>query len=158
MDKSSIAIGTILFVIFMFPIFYVLLNQKSRERKFKSELNKLASENGLKIDQFESFGHLSLGLDSNNKKLLVIEADSKIARRLIDLNHVKQVHLEKKTLKAGASKERIVHLGLEIFNKNSSEATEILFYDEDDYESTDADIRLHTARRWDELIQKNLAS
>jgi len=158
MDKSSITIGTLLFVIFMFPIFYVLLNQKSRERKFKSELNKLASENRLKIDQFESFGHLSLGLDSINKKLLVIESDAKIAHKIIDLNHVSQVNLEKKTLKAGASKERIVHLGLEIFNKSSADTTEILFYDEDDYESTDADIRLHTARRWDELIQKNLAS
>lgn len=143
-------------LIFMFPIFYVLIKQKSKEAKFKRELNKLASENGLKLDRFETIGHLSLGLDSSNKKLVIIDTKTEVNHEIIDLKKVKQVYLATKTLRE-ASKERIIHLGLEISNQNSSKITEIIFYDEEDYESTDADIRLQEAKKWDELLQKNLA-
>ncbi|MDR5591433.1 hypothetical protein [Christiangramia sp. SM2212] len=157
MDKSSIMIGTFLLVIFMFPILYVLLKQKSREAKFKKELNKLASENGLVLDRFETFGHLSLGLDSTNKKLVVIDPKSEIDHEVIDLKKVNKINLAKRTQKGENRKERIIHLGIEIAEMNSPKLTEIVFYDEDDYESTDAEIRLHEAKKWDDLLHKNLA-
>lgn len=57
----------------MFPILYVVLKQKATESKIKKELDKIALKNGLKLDKFETFGHLSLGLDSSQKKLVIID-------------------------------------------------------------------------------------
>lgn len=157
MDKTSLMIGTLLFVVFMFPIIYVLLKQKSNETKHKKALNKIASDQGLKLDKFETYGHLSLGLDSSAKKLIVI--DPKIAEQpeVIDLKNVSRVNISKTLQPGSRNKERIIHLGLEISDKNSKKTTEITFYDEDDYESIDAEIRLNEARQWDEILQKNLA-
>jgi len=149
-------IGIALLLVFMLPILYVLIKQKSREANFKRELNKLASANGLKLDRFETIGHLSLGLDTSSKKLVIIDPKTEVDHEVIDLKKVRQVSLAKKTLRE-SSKERIIHLGLEIADQNSAKITEIVFYDEDDYESTDADIRLQEAKKWDDLLQKNLA-
>lgn len=156
MDKTSLMIGTLLLIVFMFPILYIVLKQKSKEAKFRKELNRLAAENGIKLDKFETIGHLSLGLDSSSKKLVIIDPKTEVDHEIIDLKNVSQVHLAKKTLRE-ASKERIIHLGLEIADLNSRKITEIIFYDEDDYESTDAEIRLNEARKWDDILQKNLA-
>ncbi|SDS40724.1 hypothetical protein [Gramella sp. MAR_2010_147] len=157
MDKSSLMIGMLLLIVFMFPILYVILKQKATESKIKKELDKIALKNGLKLDKFETFGHLSLGLDSSQKKLVIIDPKAIIDHEVIDLKKVSQVRLAKKILKQEFSKERIIHLGLEIVEKNSSKITEIIFYDEDDYESIDAEIRLHNAKEWDDLLQKSLA-
>lgn len=157
MDKFSIMIGTVLLIVFMFPIIYVLVKQKSKEAKLKNEVKTLASQHGLNIDRFETFGHLSLGLDSNNKKLVVLDPKTEIDHEIIDLKKVNKINLAKRILKDENRKEHIIHLGLEILERDSARLTEIVFYDEDDYESTDAEIRLHEAQKWDDILQKNLA-
>ena len=157
MDKSSLMIGTLLFFIFMFPIIYVLLKQRSKEVKLKKELTELASANELKLDKFETFGHLTLGLDSTKKMLLVLDPKMDVDHRVIDLKKISQVRITKNTLREQTRKERIIHLGLELADHDSSKITEIIFYDEDDHDSTDAEIRLNEAKRWDDLLQKNLA-
>ena len=157
MDKTSLMIGTLLFVIFMFPIIYVLLKQRSKEAKHRKELNKIATENGLTLDKFETFGHLSLGLDSSNKILVAIDPKMEVNHAVIDLKKVSRVNISKNTLRGESNKERIIHLGLQLADQNSAKITELVFYDEEDYESTDAEIRLHVAMKWDEIIQKNIA-
>lgn len=151
-------IGTLLLVVFMFPIIYVLLKQRSQEVKHKKALNKIASEQGLKLDKFETYGHLSLGLDSSAKKLIVLDPVFNELPEVIDLKNVSGVNISKTLHPGSRDKERIIHLALEISNKNSIKTTKITFYDEDDYESIDADIRLNEARKWDEILHKNLAS
>lgn len=156
MDKSSLMIGTLLFVVFMFPIIFALVKQKSKESKNKKALDKIASDNGLKLDRFETYGHLSLGLDSSAKKLIVIDPLVIEQPEVIDLKNVSRINISKTLQPGDRTKERIIHLGLEISDKTSEKTTEIIFYDEDDYESTDAEIRLIAARKWDEILQKNL--
>lgn len=157
MDKTSLMIGMLLLMVFMFPIIYVLFKQKSNEAKHKNALNKVASEKGLKLDKFETYGHLSLGLDSTAKKLIVIDPKVSEEPEVIDLKNVSRVNIAKRLQPESRDKERIIHLGLEISDKINKKTTEIIFYDEDDYESTDAEIRLHEAKKWDEILQKNLA-
>jgi len=157
MDISSLTIGILLFLIFMLPIIYVLLKQKSRQAKLKKELNSLASANDLKLDKFDTFGHLTLGLDSSKKMLVVIDPKMDVDREVIDLKKIRQVKITKNTLREQTRKERIIHLGLELAERDSSKITEIVFYDEEDYDSIDAEIRLNEAKRWDDLLQKNLA-
>ncbi len=157
MDKSSILIGTVLFALFMLPIIYIIIAQKAKEGNIRKKLNRIATDNNLLLDKFETYSHLSLGLDSKAKILLVYDSNQSAEPRLIDLKKVSNITLSK-TLHPGKSrKERIIHLGLLIEDVEKSGITEITFYDEDDYESTDADIRLNDARKWDELLKKNLA-
>lgn len=158
MDKYSILIGTLLFALFMFPIFYVIYIQKSKEASIRKTLNRAARENQLNLDKFETFGHLSLALDSNAKKLLVFDSKESSEPKLIDLRKVSNIQLSKILHPGRSKKERIIHLGLQIADIGNSSITEIIFYDEDDYESTDADIRLNNALKWDELIKRTWSS
>ncbi|TRO67311.1 hypothetical protein [Christiangramia sabulilitoris] len=158
MDKSSILIGTLLFALFMFPIFYIIIFQKTKEAGIRKKLNKVASSNNLKLDKFETFGHLSLALDSTSKKLLVYDSFTSVEIRIIDLRKVSNIQLSKILHPGRSKKERIIHLGLQIVDFSSSDITEIIFYDEDDYESTDAEIRLNDARKWDALLKQNLVT
>ncbi len=150
-------IGTLLLVIFMFPIFYVLLQQRSKEAKQIKALNTIAAKQGLNLDKFAIIGHLSLGFDSSNKILLTIDPKTEVDHEIIDLKKISRVNILKNTLRVDSNKERIIHLGLQLTERNSSKITELVFYDEEDYESTDADIRLHEAKKWDEIIHKNMA-
>jgi hypothetical protein len=157
MDKSSLIIGTLLLVVFMFPIFYMLYQQKAKELKTKKILEKTASENQLKLDKFETYGHLSLGLDSTARKLMIFDLKVSLEPQVIDLKKMSKVYLSSILQPGRPAKEKIIHLGLQLEEIDTSKITEIIFYDEEDPESIDAEIRLNQARKWDELLQKNLA-
>ncbi len=160
MNNTSLLIGSILFGLFMFPILYVLIKQNSNEKKHRKFLQKISEEHHLKFDKIGAYGHLSLGLDTENKKLVVVEFRGNADYDIIDLKNVSNVKITKKMLPAGYSsskKERIIYLSLDLENKQASKITGITFYDEDDEESIDADIRLNDVKTWDNLIHKNLA-
>lgn len=160
MDTISLILGLFLFILFVLPIVYVIVKQKSKDSKSQKMLLNLASENNMQLDKIEIIGHTMLGYDSNSRKLMVIEYGNFRDFRLINLNEVDEIRIAQKVEKAmqGAiRKERIVHLGLEFCSRNLSIPTEITFYDEDDYDSTDADIRLNDARKWDALLQPKIA-
>ncbi|MGA8855306.1 MAG: hypothetical protein WB492_14120 [Christiangramia sp.] len=160
MDTTSLIIGILLFIAFMFPILYVLLKQKSKENKNKKLLNTIATKNDLNLDRTETFGHLSLGLDSSKKKLVIIEYGNVENSNIVDLTKVDQIRIAKKletSFSGNIKKEKIVHLALELAGEKQNKLAEITFYDEDDYDSTDAEIRLNEAKKWDDLLQKNLA-
>ena len=135
MDKTSLIIGMLLFLAFMSPIAYVLLKQKSQEAGNRKNLNKIALANNLSLDKMETIGHLSLGLDSNLKKLIVLEYSSLETAKVVDLKKVDQVRIAKRleTDHSGKiKKEKIIHLALELAGKKQSNLAEITFYDEDD--------------------------
>lgn len=160
MDKSSLMIGIFLFAAFMFPIFYVLIKQHSKERKHRNFLKKIATEHNLNLDKSESYGNLSLGLDTTAKQLLIVDFKEEADYDIIDLKEVGEIKILKKLLPGSYSrtkKEKIVHLSLSLENHKAAKITEITFYDEDDEDSTDADIRLNQAKQWDDLLHKNLA-
>ena len=160
MDITSLSIGLLLFLAFMLPIAYIIVQQKSKERKNRKNLDSIASRNNIKLDRTETFGHLSLGLDSSEKKLVVLEFGDIEKARVIDLKKVGQVRIAKKletSFMGNNKKEKLVHVGLELAEIPKNKMVEITFYDEEDYDSTDAEIRLNEAKRWDDLLQKNLA-
>jgi len=160
MDKISLIIGIALFAAFIFPIAYILIKQKSKETKNRSFLTNIASKNNLKLDKMETFGHVSLGLDSSQKKLVILEYGDTQNSKIIDLTKVDQIKIAKKletSFSGDIKKEKIVHLALEFAGKKQAKLAEITFYDEDDYDSTDAEIRLNEAGKWDDILQKNLS-
>ncbi|MCM4155070.1 hypothetical protein [Gramella sp. AN32] len=160
MDTSSVIIGLFLFGLFFFPIIYALIRQHAIEKKKNNLLFKYAGDNKLTLTETESIGHLNLGLDTQAKKLIILENKEKPEFEIIDLHQVGKVQVSKQLFpgKTKNKKEKIMHLRLELENKIDSKVTAITFYDEDDADSTDAEIRLHEAKKWDELLHKNLAS
>lgn len=154
-------IGLLLLALFVIPVVYVLVKQNSKERKQQGLIKKVAAENNLNLDKLESYGHLSLGLDNQTKKLLIADFKEGFQHDIIDLKKVDQIKLSKKLLPdtySKSKKERIIHLSLCIEMQNASKITEITFYDEDDELSNDADIRLHDARKWDDMLNKSMIS
>lgn len=95
MDITSLIIGLGLFVLFMFPIVYVLVKQNSKERKQAKALKKIAAENQLELDVINIYGSLALGLDTRNKRLIRIEEGAHEATEVIDLTAVSSVNLSK---------------------------------------------------------------
>lgn len=159
MDTSSVIIGLSLFGLFFFPIIYALVKQHGIEKKKKSLLFTYAREHHLNLVETESIGHVNLGLDAQAKKLIILENKEKPEFEIIDLQQVGKVQITKQLLPGRSKKikEKILHLSLDLENKLDSKITAITFYDEDDEDPTDAEIRLHEAKKWDELLHKNLA-
>lgn len=158
MDTISLIIGLGLFALFMFPIVYVLIKQNSKERKQEKALQKIALDNNLELDVVNIYGTLALALDTKNKKLIRIEEGPHAAIEIIDLNQVSKVNLSKKSenmIINKVRKDRIRKLSLDLQNQETL-ISEIIFYNEEDEDDTDAEIRLNDARKWDDLLHKAL--
>ncbi|APU68032.1 MULTISPECIES: hypothetical protein [Christiangramia] len=156
MDITSLIIGLGLFVLFMFPIVYVLVKQNSKERKQAKALKKIAAENQLELDVINIYGSLALGLDTRNKRLIRIEEGAHEATEVIDLTAVSSVNLSKKSENMVINKikkDRIQKLSLDLQN-GQQQVSEIIFYSEEDEDDIDAEIRLNDARKWDDLLRK----
>ena len=160
MENASAIIGIALLALFVGPILFMIVNHSAKEKRTKKRLYSLAAENQMKLDQVEITNSLILGLDSNTKKFLVVDSKDQTKYEVIDLKNVGQSVIAKSghQQKIGdKSKLALTRIGLELLKNNSKEKMkEIVFYDEDDNDSMDADTQLFKATKWDNLIRKSL--
>lgn len=162
MENSSAIMGIALLALFVVPIIYMIVSQSTKEKKVNKRLHSLATEHNMKLDQIEITNSLLLGLDSTTKKFLVIDPTDHLKYEVIDLKNIGQSVVTKSghQQKIGdKNKLALTHIGLELLKNNSKEKVkEVIFYDEDDNDSLDADIQLFIANKWDGLIRKNLSA
>jgi hypothetical protein len=162
MENASAIMGIALLALFVGPILLMIVNHSAKEKRTKKRLYSLAAENQMKLDQVEITNSLILGLDSNTKKFLVVDSKDQTKYEVIDLKNVGQSFVAKsgQQQKIGdKSKLALTRIGLELLKNNSKEKMkEIVFYDEDDNDSMDADTQLFQATKWDNLIRKNLTA
>jgi len=162
MENSSVLMGIGLLILFVGPIIYMIIAHAAKEKKTIKLLNTLATQHQMKLDQIEVTNSLLLGLDSSSKKFLVIDPKDHTKYDVIDLKNVSQSLLSKSghQQKIGnKSKMALTHIGLDLLKSNSKEKIkEVVFYDEDDNDSMDADAQLFIANKWDNLIRKNLSA
>lgn len=159
MDIASLSIGVFLFAIFVGPIIYIIIKQRSSDTSKLKILRTVASNHELSLDKTEIIGHISLGLDSSRKRLVIIDHSNADNARVMDLTKVDQIKVSQRLEPyyfKNIRKDRILHVALEL-GERQVKLAEITFYDEDDLDSTDAEVRLHDARKWDELLHKSLA-
>ncbi|MEG9327387.1 hypothetical protein V6B16_05535 [Salinimicrobium catena] len=97
MDTSATLLGLGLLMAFITPIGYLIIDQSRREKARKKTLFKTASDLGLQLSKTLILSSLSLGLDLEQRKLLVIDPSNKNSYKLIDLTKCK-THLVKKYL------------------------------------------------------------
>ena len=162
MENASAIMGIALLALFVGPIIFMIVNHSAKEKRTKKRLHSLAAENKMKLDQVEITNSLILGLDSDNKKFLVVDPNDHNKYEVIDLKKVGQSFVAKTghQQKVGnKNKLALTRIGLELLKNNSKEKVkEIIFYDEDDNDSLDADTQLFKATKWDDLIRKNLSA
>jgi hypothetical protein len=154
--------GVGLLILFVGPILYMIILHAAKEKNTLKALNNLATQHQMKLDQIEVSNSLLLGLDSNSKKFLAIDPKDHTKYEVIDLKNVSQSLVVKSghQQKVGnKSKLALTHIGLELLKNNSKEKMkEVIFYDEEDNDSLDADVQLMIANKWDNLIRKNLSA
>lgn len=162
MENASAIMGIALLALFVGPIVFMIIKHSTKEKRTKKNLYRLATENQMNLDQVEITNSLILGLDSNTKKFLVIDPKDQTKYEVIDLKKVGQSVVAKSghQQKIGnKNKLALTHIGLELLKNNSKEKMkEVVFYDEDDNDSLDADTQLFIANKWDGLIRKNLSA
>lgn len=160
MDTSSIAIGVILIFLFVGPIMYMILKQNNRDKNRLKNLKNISKQHELDITEMELTNSLLLGLDSKAKKLVVVEPLNNMQYNIIDLNGIKVSHVSKKGLpqvNGAKGNPAITHISLDLLKNNSKEnALEIVFYDEDDDTSYNAETQMFLANKWDRLIRSNI--
>lgn len=162
MDASSIAIGVLLMLLFVGPIMYMILKQNNRDKNRLKNLKNISNQHQLELDEVELTNALLLGLDSKAKKLVVVESLNNNQYNVIDLSGIKVSHVSKKGLpQVNGTKVNpaITHISLDLLKNNSKEnATEIVFYDEDDDTSYNAETQMFLANKWDRLIRANISA
>ncbi|MUP45191.1 hypothetical protein E0K83_05465 [Gramella sp. BOM4] len=159
MDIYSLAIGVLLLASFVVPVIYILIDKHladSRDRKF---IQKIASENDLKLDILEFYPPLALGLDSANKKFLVANIKTGSEFDVIDLKKVKKAGLNVNHLPETydrLKKQKILHLSLQLEINDPVNKKEICLYDEDDELSFEPEFKLMVGRKWDAILHKSM--
>ncbi len=160
MDNASLFIGLSLLAIFILPVIYILIVQHNKENQYRKIMRKIADENQLNLNKTEFYYPVGLGLDSHAKKFLIVDLKQIEDYDIIDLKQAKKIRLSvnhSPTVYDSKLREKIVHLSLCIESSTKTTIKEITLYDEEDENSTDADIRLNEATKWDNLLQKTLA-
>ncbi len=162
MDTSSIAIGVILMLLFVSPILYLIIKQNTKDKTRLNNLKSLSAQNQMELNEIELTNGLMLGLDSKAKKLLVVEPGNNMQYNVIDLRKIYTSHISKKTLpQVNGTKGNlsITHISLDLIKNNPKEiVSEIVFYDEDDNSSYNADTQMSLANKWDRLIRANISA
>jgi len=162
MEFKSVAIGVVLILMFVVPILYMIYRQSTKDKRRLKRLKDLSTQNQMTLDYYELSNSLLLGLDSSSKKLIVVEPQNAMEFDIIDLSQIDASEISKKSQterNKHTGKEPLIRVCLELIKNNPKQkVTEIVFYDEDDETSMDADVQLVLANKWDKLIRMNLSA
>lgn len=159
MDIYSLAIGVLLLASFVVPVIYILIDKHLEDTRDKKFIQKIASENNLKLDTLEFHPPLALGLDSTGKKFLVANMKDRSDYDIIDLKKVKKAGLNVNHLPEtfdNLKKQKVLHLSLQLEITDRASKKEICLYDEDDEYSLEPEFKLNIAKKWDAMLQKSM--
>lgn len=157
MDTASTLIGLGLLAIFVLPILFLIWQQNTKEKNRLKSLKEISLKNNLLTDMVEISSTLFLGLDSKSKKLLVVEPTKNMQHQVLDLSEIKNTKVS--TLQLTGNGNRIRRVSLDLSGKSQHQKfTEIIFYNEDDNENTDANSRLLIANKWNRIITEKISA
>jgi len=156
MDTISLILGLGLLALFAIPIIYLILKSNAQTSKVKQRAYDFATQNQLKIDEFEQVGNTIIALDVSNKKIIYSKAESEDQFEIIDLTQYAAIQLQQE-LQTGNS-EKIQFLALNFAAKLKQSPKSICFYDEAGSDSIAPEIRLQQARKWETKITPLIAA
>lgn len=156
MDTSSTLMGLGLLFIFMAPIGYLLVDQSQQEKKRKKAILQTAAKQQLNLSDCDFLPDLSLGLDEQAQKLLIVYFGKKHKPEVIDLSDIKRCELGKKyqddRVSSAIDDVRQVHL--QLTEKGASKT--LIFYSEKDHPVTEKEMRMQMAQKWQHLISEKV--
>ncbi len=152
MDTTSTLMGLGLLLVFVGPIFLLIIQQNRKEKKRKSAFQKISNQVKIQPSITDFSASLLLGLDQKSKKLLVIEPENNMQFQLIDLQEFKSSEVNAREIPGKQGK--LNHISLTLLGKNGNgKISEIIFYDEDDTINNDAESQLMLAKKWQNLLK-----
>ncbi len=151
MDTASSLIGLGLLLVFIGPILVLIIQQNKQEKNTLKKLKTISRDNNLSPDITELLDNLLLGLDSKAHKLLIVNPGKNPEYNILNLSEVKESRLLTQNHKN--SEGRLNYISLNLFGAKSGKIDEIVFYDEEDKNSIDAEASLVLARKWKNLIR-----
>jgi len=156
MDTISLILGLGLLALFAIPIIYLILKSNAQTSKVRQQTYDFATQNKLKIDEFEQVGNTIIALDVSSKKIIFSKAGSEDQFEIIDLTEYTAIQLQQE-LQAKNS-EKIQFLALNFAAKQKQSPKSICFYDEAGSDIIAPEIRLQQARKWETKITPLIAA
>lgn len=151
MDTASSLIGLGLLLVFIGPILILILQQKKQEKNTLKKIKTISKENNLNLETTEFSENLLLGLDSKAHKLLIINPGKNPEYNILNLKEIKESRLFTKNHKT--SEGGINYISLNLFGTKNRKIDEIVFYDDEDKNASDAETSLVLAKKWEKLIK-----
>ncbi|SHI85598.1 hypothetical protein SAMN04488096_105115 [Mesonia phycicola] len=148
MDTSSILIGIFFLLLFMVPLVMVSLKQFNYQKKYQQKLKKFGQDNNLNFNLLEVNYWSFLGLDENEKKLVIGNINEPENLEVIDISQMSHAQLVSPATNVADIKEIKIKLS------GAFGVKQIDFYKEDEDISADAAIYLNTAKKWLGYIEK----
>ena len=151
MDTASSLIGLGLLLVFIGPILILILQQKKQEKNTLKKIETISKDNNLNPEVTELLDNLLLGLDSKARKLLIVNPGKNPEYNILNLKEVKESRLSTQNHKIPEG--RFNYISLNLFGTKNRKIDEIVFYDEKDKNSSDAETSLVLAKKWEKLIK-----
>ncbi|MBR9757182.1 MAG: hypothetical protein GYB39_03800 [Algicola sp.] len=153
MDLGITIIEVVLIAICIIPFILMGLSKAKNKKQQLQLLTKLAQKEQCKMDTYEVFANISIGLDTSKKRLLFVRQDNDtITQESIDLLHIKNCNLIKASNNNNAPKDiSKLELALAPTSNNKTE-TRLLFFDI----ATEMPLsgQLQLAEKWNAIINK----
>ena len=156
MDTISLILGLGLLALFAIPIIYLILKSNAQTSKVKQRAYDFATQNKLKIDEFEQVGTTIIALDVSNKKIIFSNAEIEDQYEIIDLTQYATIQLQQDL--QSRNSEKIQFLALNFAAKQKQSPKSICFYDEAGSDIIAPEIRLQQARKWETKITPLIAA
>ncbi|TQI69439.1 hypothetical protein JM79_0317 [Gramella sp. Hel_I_59] len=156
MDTISLILGLGLLALFAIPIIYLILKSNAQTSKVKQRAYDFATQNKLKIDEFEQVGNTIIALDVSNKRIIFSKAGSENQFEIIDLTQYATIQLQQDLQTKNS--EKIQFLALNFAAKQKHIPKSICFYDEAGNDIIAPEIRLQQARKWETKITPLIAA
>lgn len=149
MEVSTTLMGLLLLALFMGPILYIIIRNKSKEKKRLQEFLKIGASHQMQLDVYEIMKHTAIGLDSKTRQLLVMPIDAPAKAKIISLEGYR--HSEVKTeIKREDNYTYIQRVHIAITSGNKMD--EIIFYDETVDNVMEAEVQLAVAKKWQNTL------
>lgn len=157
MKIDFIVISLILVMLVFLPFILLPLIHNSDRKKLQKKSREESSKHGLALDQKENWSKNFIGIDSAQKKMLWIQKlENELITDLVNLSEVRSTKLkitEIEKNKDGKTEKILERIDLEFLLLNDEKKI-IKFFDCDLIFCQDLEV-MH-AKKWNELIQKNL--
>ena len=159
---AAIIIGTIIAICYL--LITIANKQKNkRMNTIMKQFSRLGTNYNLSFSSHEFLGNVIIGLDGINRKLLILEIDSMLRNKVIDLNEVKHCTVKKYygSIKPGGLKSNKIESFLEKVCLNfelhkGMESNEIVFYNHIDNHAYQLSVLEQKATHWKEVLTKML--